>query len=70
MLANNNDHLKVRVDNLLSIIKLVFASIFSKKAKSFMKSVGHRWEDEKMAVIIQELVGKSTMIIFIRLFLV
>lgn len=59
MLANNNDHLKVRVDNLLSIMKLVFASIFSKKAKSFMKSVGHRWEDEKMAVIIQELVGKK-----------
>ncbi|MEA3500102.1 MAG: PEP/pyruvate-binding domain-containing protein, partial [Candidatus Marinimicrobia bacterium] len=59
MLLNNNDHLKVRVDNLLSTIKLVFASIFSKKAKSFMKSVGHRWEDEKMAVIIQELVGKK-----------
>ncbi|MEA1987567.1 MAG: PEP/pyruvate-binding domain-containing protein [Candidatus Marinimicrobia bacterium] len=59
MLANSEENLKQRVEDLLNTIKLVYASIFTKKTKSFLNSVGHKREDEKMAVVIQELIGEK-----------
>ncbi len=59
MLTNSEDNLKERVENLSNTIKLVYASIFSKKTKSFLNSVGHKREDEKMAVVVQELIGRQ-----------
>lgn len=57
MIPNNDASLKARVDQLVQTIKLVYASTFLKIPRSFAKSTQHRTEDEKMAVVIQELVG-------------
>ncbi|MBN2166659.1 MAG: hypothetical protein JW717_10310 [Marinilabiliaceae bacterium] len=38
-------------------VKLVFASVYSDMARNYFKSIHHKIEEEKMAVVIQELVG-------------
>ncbi len=48
-----------RLDELVTAIKLVYASTFMQDAKNYMRSTSSRVEDEKMAVIIQEAVGKT-----------
>jgi CheY-like chemotaxis protein len=57
MIPNNDPDIKVRLSELLRSIKLVFASTFSKRAKDYMKATSYRLEEEKMAVIIQKMVG-------------
>lgn len=59
MLANTSGSLSIRLGNLCNAIKLVYASTFSEEAKSTVEASSHRLKDEKMAVIIQELVGQS-----------
>ena len=58
MLANSHDDLKVRLDQLCDAIKLVFASAYSRAAKSYIEATSNRIEEEKMAVIIQQMVGQ------------
>jgi CheY-like chemotaxis protein len=55
-----NDHLdpEVRLEQLISAIKLVYASTYFRDPKAFSKRVGHRTEEERMAVIVQQLVGE------------
>jgi hypothetical protein len=57
MIPNNDPDTEVRLRELLLSIKLVFASTFSKRAKDYMKATSYRLEEEKMAVIIQRMVG-------------
>jgi CheY-like chemotaxis protein len=57
MIPNNDPDTDVRLSELLRSIKLVFASTFSKRAKDYMKATSYRLEEEKMAVIIQRMVG-------------
>jgi len=57
MIPNNDPDIEVRLSELLRSIKLVFASTFSKRAKDYMKATSYRLEEEKMAVIIQKMVG-------------
>ncbi|MBL0714549.1 MAG: hypothetical protein JJV98_12700 [Desulfosarcina sp.] len=54
-----NDHLDLerRLQHLLQAIKLVYASTYFGEPKAFARRVGHRTEEEKMAVIVQRLVG-------------
>ena len=59
MLANNHDDLKVRLDQLCDAIKLVYASAYSQAAKSYIEATSNRIEEEKMAVIIQQMVGQQ-----------
>lgn len=59
MLANNHTDLKIRLDQLCDAIKLVFASAYSKAAKSYIEATSNRIEEEKMAIIIQQMVGRS-----------
>jgi hypothetical protein len=59
MIANNNPDPQVRLAELLQAIKLVYASTFAKSAKDYMKATGYRMEEEKMAVIIQKMVGSA-----------
>ena len=59
MLPNKNSDPTVRLHDLLESIKLVYASTFSKQAKDYMKATPYRLEEEKMAVIIQRMVGTS-----------
>ena len=38
-------------------IKLIYASTFSQHAKAYVRATPYRLEEEKMAVILQEVVG-------------
>jgi Pyruvate phosphate dikinase, AMP/ATP-binding domain len=58
MLANNHENLKVRLDQLCDGIKLVYASAYSQAAKSYIEATGNRIEEEKMSVILQQMVGR------------
>ena len=57
MITNDCPDLEQRLDHLIHAIKLVYASTYYKGPKAFSKRVGHRTEEEQMAVIIQKLVG-------------
>ncbi len=57
MIPNNDPDINVRLDELLHCIKGVYASTYYKKAQDYMKATSYRLEEEKMAVIVQKLVG-------------
>lgn len=59
MIPNNDPDDNVRLQELLDSIKLVYASTFARKAKDYMKATPYRLEEEKMAVIVQRMVGSS-----------
>jgi hypothetical protein len=57
MISNNQLDVETRFHKLTEAVKFVYASAFFKEAKEYIKATGSRTEDEKMAVIIQEVVG-------------
>jgi hypothetical protein len=57
MIPNKAPEVTLRYERLLNAIKLVFASIYLKAPKAYAKTTMHRLEEEKMAVILQELTG-------------
>jgi hypothetical protein len=57
MLPNNHGHKSVRLRQLCRAIKLVYASTYYREARSYIESTSSKIEEEKMAVIIQEVVG-------------
>ncbi|PKP39062.1 MAG: pyruvate, phosphate dikinase, partial [Bacteroidetes bacterium HGW-Bacteroidetes-15] len=59
LVPNNHADPNVRLKQTMDAIKLVFASVFSDTARNYIKAVNFKIEDEKMAVIIQEVVGDS-----------
>ncbi|MFQ6677834.1 MAG: PEP/pyruvate-binding domain-containing protein [Fidelibacterota bacterium] len=59
MLPNNDKNRKVVLDQLCIAIKRVYASMFYKDTLSLIDSSVHSLEEEKMAVIIMELVGQN-----------
>ncbi|QEN05314.1 hypothetical protein EW093_11515 [Thiospirochaeta perfilievii] len=59
ILPNNRENKTLTLEKLKESIKLVFASVFSDEAQGYYKAIHHRMEDEKMAVILQELVGNK-----------
>jgi len=58
MIPNSQYDADVRFRQLTQAIKLVFSSTYFKFARDYRKSIGRSEETEKMAVIIQEMVGK------------
>ncbi len=54
LIPNDHPDLEARLDHLIAAIKGVYASTYFQGAKGFARRVGHRTEDEKMAVIIQQ----------------
>ncbi|MFA5814059.1 MAG: PEP/pyruvate-binding domain-containing protein [Bacteroidales bacterium] len=59
VLPNSDPDYNVRYDQLQDAIKMVYASIFSPEARMYFEAVNYRVEEEKMAVVIQELVGNE-----------
>ncbi len=59
MLPNNHRDVRVRLEQLCKAVKLVFASVFYKSPKEYVKNTNFRIEEEKMAVIIQQVVGQE-----------
>ena len=57
MTPNNQSVLDDRLSSLMRGIKYVYASTFMKKAKDYLSAVRRSSRDEKMAVIVQEVVG-------------
>ena len=57
MLPNNALDLEARWQQLALAIKAVYASAFTKRAKAYLAMTSFRLEEEKMGVMIQELVG-------------
>ena len=59
LLPNNNPDINIRLSQAQEAIKLVMASVFSNIAKGYVKAIDFKIEEEKMAVIIQEVVGNK-----------
>ncbi|MEA2071548.1 MAG: PEP/pyruvate-binding domain-containing protein [Asgard group archaeon] len=59
MLPNNQEDITVRLQELCKAIKLVFASPFLQTAKVYAETIEQSVEASKMAVLIQEVVGKQ-----------
>jgi CheY-like chemotaxis protein len=57
MLPNCHPELEVRLQQLLRAIKGVYASTFGPRARAYIRATPYRLEEEKMAVMIQRLVG-------------
>jgi len=57
LLPNSNPDINVRHEQLMDAIKLVYASTFSNIARGYIEAVHYKIEEEKMAVVIQEVVG-------------
>lgn len=57
MIPNNDANTFVRLNDLINTIKLVYASTYNNNAKDYFKITSYRLEEEKMAVIIQKMVG-------------
>ena len=59
MIPNNQDKIDERYEQLAKAVKLVFASTFLKNAKRYIEGLQYRFEEEKMAVVIQQVVGNQ-----------
>lgn len=57
MLPNNDLDFEERFRQLSMAVKMVYASTFFEAPKAFSRSTSHRTEEEKMAVVIQQVVG-------------
>jgi len=57
MLGNQDPDIAVRTEQLMEAVKRVYASTFSQHAKRYVQNTPYRLEEEKMAVIIQQVVG-------------
>lgn len=58
MIPNNQPDVDTRFHRLIEAIKFVWASTFFRDAQSYMHAIGQTLEAERMAVIIQEVVGR------------
>jgi CheY-like chemotaxis protein len=59
MLGNQSEDHDFRFHQLSEAIKLVYASTFSRHAKAYVSATPFRLEEEKMAVILQQVVGSA-----------
>jgi Pyruvate phosphate dikinase, AMP/ATP-binding domain len=59
LLPNNNPDPEIRQKQLSDAIKLVFASVYSKNARAYFEAINYKIELEKMAVVMQEVVGHN-----------
>ncbi len=59
LLPNNHPDFEIRYRQASNAIKLVYASVYSDDARTYFKAINHNIDEEKMAVVIQEVVGNS-----------
>jgi len=57
LLPNSNPDFDVCLKQLMTAIKLVYASVYSKIARGYVEAINYNIEDEKMAIVLQEVVG-------------
>ncbi len=59
MLPNCHPDLHVRISQIVSAIKMVYASTYLKLARSYAETLGISLSESRMAVVIQEVVGRA-----------
>jgi hypothetical protein len=59
LIPNNHPGLDERVAELEDAIKLVYASVFTANSRAYFRAIDSLIEEEKMAIIIQEVVGNE-----------
>jgi CheY-like chemotaxis protein len=59
MLPNDGPDPAKRSDDLAVAIRRVYASTFSQRVKSYLRSTPYRLEEEKMAVLVQKVAGEA-----------
>lgn len=59
LIPNNHEDIQIRYQQLETAIKLVYASIFTESAQAYFDAVKYKIEEEKMAVVIQEVIGHN-----------
>ena len=59
MIPNKNPNNIIRLNELLTAIKRVYASTFYQCSKEYIRITSYNLEEEKMAVIIQKMVGET-----------
>ncbi|MDP8209630.1 MAG: PEP/pyruvate-binding domain-containing protein [Candidatus Stygibacter australis] len=59
MLPNNHPDIEVRLYQLCTAIKLIFASVFKQDAINYIEGFNFKVEEEKMAVVIQQIAGSK-----------
>jgi hypothetical protein len=59
VIPNNSNDDNRNLLQLTNAIKLVYASVYSEDSRTYFKAIHHKVEAEKMAVVLQELVGSE-----------
>lgn len=59
MLPNSSEDFSKRLKDLMDAIKIVFCSPFQQMARKYIESINYNLDEEKMAVVIQEIVGTT-----------
>jgi len=57
LIPNNHPDFNVRFKQLKDAVKLVYSSIYSPQSRRYFEAINFSLEDEKMAVVIQDVVG-------------
>lgn len=58
MLPNNHADREVRLNHLMTAVKLVYASAYLERPRRYLEAIGHDLNEARMAVIIEEVVGR------------
>ena len=59
LIPNSHPDENIRFEQLRTAVKLVYASVFSDEARAYFNAVNYKIEEEKMAVVIQPVVGHN-----------
>ncbi|MEZ4224767.1 MAG: PEP/pyruvate-binding domain-containing protein [Polyangiaceae bacterium] len=59
MLPNNHPDPEIRFGELCRAIRAVYASMFAREARTYSAGHPHNAEEEKMAVVVQQLIGQQ-----------
>lgn len=59
LIPNNHPDFDQRLKQVLNAIKLVYASIYSDYSRTYFKAIDFKVEEEKMAIVLQEVVGNQ-----------
>jgi hypothetical protein len=59
MLPNNHRSNSIRLSQLCQAIKLIYSSVYYKEPRAYIKSTSSKIEEEKMAIVIQEVIGRD-----------
>jgi len=59
LIPNDDPDPEKRLTQLCDAIRLIYASLYSETSRSYFDAAGYKIEEERMAVVIQELVGRK-----------